>query len=318
MGVKAFLGYAFKKSTGQVLYTAATGDDDLESPPNYGTLTRLGALVAEAGLPLAVHAEDPGVLQELARPVESYDDLLAARPATAEAVAIAGVGEVSRATGVHVHVVHLGSAAGLRAAQRAIRAGARMTVETCPHYLWLCDRDYDRIGSPMKVYPPVRAAADRQALREGLFDGSIRIVASDHAPHTDAEKLDVPLSKAAAGSPGVQTLLLSALDLARQSGTVAAAVRWVCEGPARLFGLYPRKGAIEIGSHADLTLVDLDGSTRVTPESARSMQRHAALDGLTFRSRIVSVYSRGDLVAENGEPLAGPARGQFVRPRWGT
>jgi dihydroorotase len=314
VGLKAYLGYAVRRSNRQVVYTVELGDPDLEPPPDYGTLARLAPDLARHRAPLAVHAEDPGILRAFLRPVRTYSDLLASRPALAEAVAVAALGVISQRTGVEVHVVHLSSAVGLAAARDANRAGARLTLETCPQYLWLAEDDAARLGTTIKMYPPVRTAADRAALQEALRSGVIERVATDHAPHADAEKLDCSLADAAPGSPGVETLYVSSLELARRQGDVAAAARWVSERPARSLGLHPRKGVIEPGADADLVLADPRAETVVTPDRMHSRQRHGALDGQRFGFAIRAVYSRGELVARDGEPVARPGRGRFIRP----
>jgi dihydroorotase-like cyclic amidohydrolase len=228
-------------------------------------------------------------------------------------VAIAGVGAIALETGLKVHVVHVSSKAGLRVGREAIAAGAPLTLETCPQYLWLTEGDYDRVGTPMKVYPPIRTAEDQAALRDALFNGEIELVATDHAPFTDAEK-GAGLNDSPAGSPGVQSLLVSVLQLARQRGDLGDAVRWVSERPARLLGLYPRKGAIQPGADADLALVDPHGTTEVKAELMHSRQRHAALEGMSFDFAVRSVYSRGELVAKEGSPVGAPGRGRLLKP----
>jgi dihydroorotase len=256
-------------------------------------------------VPVAAHAEDPSVLLASTSRVAEYADLLASRPSVGEAVAVAALGALARELGLRVHLVHLSSRAGLESALAARGAGARLTLETCPQYLWLSDADYMRLGPVMKMFPPVKTAADREALRAALLRGDIDTVGTDHAPHTDDEKLHHPLGEAHAGSPGVQSLLLSCLELARQSGDALRAVPWVTEHPARIFGLYPRKGTIQAGSDADLVLVDPNGRTVVRQEEMLSRQRLGALDGLELTFAIRAVYVRG-------EPPA-PGRGEFLR-----
>jgi dihydroorotase-like cyclic amidohydrolase len=314
VGLKAYLGYAMRRSNRQVVYLPGADDPDLEPPPDYGTVARLAPDVARRGAPLAAHCEDPGVLRAFHRPLDRYSDLLASRPALAEAVAIAALGVISQRTGVEVHVVHLSSALGLAAARDAGRAGARIVLETCPQYLWLTDEDAERLGPVAKMYPAIRTAADRAALREALRAGGIQRVATDHAPHTDAEKLGRSLEDALPGSPGVETLYLSCLELARRQGDVGAAARWVAEAPARSLRLYPRKGAIRRGADADLVLVDPDAETAVSAGAMHSRQRHGALEGQRFNFAIRAVYSRGELVARDGAPVARPGRGRLVRP----
>lgn len=314
VGLKAFLGYTVRRSNRQVVYLPAADEADLEPPPDYGTVAWLAPDLARRGAPLAVHCEDPGILRAFRRPLAAYGDLLASRPALAEAVAIGALGVISQRTGLEVQVVHLSSGLGLAAARDAGRAGARMVLETCPQYLWLTDEDAERLGPAAKMYPPIRTAADRAALREALRAGAIHRVATDHAPHADHEKVGRSLEEALPGSPGVQTLYLSCLELARSQGDVAAAARWVAEGPARTLGLRPRKGAIEPGADADLVVVDPGAETAVAAETMHSRQRHGALEGLRFGFAVRAVYSRGELVARDGAPVGRPGRGLLVRP----
>jgi dihydroorotase-like cyclic amidohydrolase len=139
-------------------------------------------------------------------------------------------------------------------------------------------------------------------------------VATDHAPHADGEKLGRSLEDALPGSPGVETLYLSCLELARRLGDVTAAARWVAEGPARTLRLHPRKGAIQPGADADLVLVDPNAETAVSAGAMHSRQRHGALEGQRFGFAVRAVYSRGELVARDGEPVGRPGRGRLVRP----
>ena len=311
-GFKAYLGYAFSLSRKQVLHSLESGDPDLEDPPDYGTLARLGPIFAELGLPVAIHAEDAGILRAFARPFETYADVLAARPPEAEAVAISAAASVARQSGFHLHIAHLSSALGLAAAEEALRAGATLTIETCPQFLWLTDVDFSRLGTAMKMNPPVKTQADRAALRDGLARGVITIVGTDHAPHTDAEKA-LDLEHASPGSPGVQTLYLSCLQLALDMGDVWLAPRWVCEEPARLAGLSESKGRIAPGYDADLVVVDPAASTIFNRKAMRSRQKHAALNGMKASFVIRSVYLRGTAVVSGGR-LVGRGRGRMVRP----
>ena len=312
IGFKAYLGYAFSLSRKQVLYTPGVDDPDLEAPPDYGTLLRLAPAIAALGLPLVIHAEDPGILAAFSRPLETYADLLASRPPEAEAVAISAAAAIADSFGARLHVAHLSSALGLHAAEAAVRDGSRLSLETCPQYLLLSDQDFARVGTAMKILPPVRTAGDREALVDGLARGAIQIVATDHAPHTDAEKAK-SLDHASAGSPGVQTLYLSCLELAKRMGDVWKAPRWVCEGPAALAGLSESKGMIAPGFDADLVVVDPRRTTVVRPQMMRSRQRHSALEGFVSSFSIVEVYVRGRAVARQGRKV-GAAGGRMVRP----
>jgi len=313
IGFKAYLGYAFSLGRKQILYTAETDDPDLEAPPDYGTLLRLAPVVSALGLPLVIHAEDPGILAAFRRPLDSYSAILAARPPEAEAVAISAAAAIADSVGTRLHIAHLSSALGLMAAEAALKDGSRLSLETCPQYLWLSDQDFPRVGNVMKVYPPVRTALDRAALIDAVDRGVIRIVATDHAPHTNEEKAR-PLELAPAGSPGVQTLYLSCLELAKRLGDMWKAPRWVSEGPAALAGVHESKGQITPGFDADLVLVDPRRGTEFRPSLMRSRQRHGALEGMRSSFSIAEVYVRGRLVAREGRKV-GKAIGRMVAPR---
>ena len=316
IGFKAYLGYAFSVGNKQVLQMLDLDDPDLEAPPDYGTLARLAPVIAQLGLPLAIHAEDPTVLAAFRRPLETYADLMESRPAEAEAVAISAAAAIAKESGVRLHVAHLSSALGLRAAQDAMRSGVSLTLETCPQYLWLTEDDFLQVGTSMKVFPPVRTAADRDALMEGAASGVIRIVATDHAPHTDEEK-SRSLDEAPSGSPGVQMLYVSSLELAKRLGDVSLAPRWVSEGPASLAGLQETKGFIAPGFDADIVIVDPNRKTLVTPALMKSRQKHSALDGKEFGFAVRDVFVRGQAVVREGTRVGRPG-GRLVRPARST
>jgi dihydroorotase len=306
VGFKAYLAYSFSLSRKQILYSPGVDDPDLEPPADYGTLARLAPTVAHLGLPLAIHAEDPTVLAAFRRPHHTYEDLLASRPPEAEAVAVSAAAAVARDAGAHLHIAHLSSAAGLKAAEDAIQNGTSLTLETCPQYLLLTDRDFERVGPAMKMLPPIRGEADRKALRDGLRRGVITILSTDHAPHTDEEK-SRRFEEAPAGSPGVQTLYLSALQIAHKMGDVWLAPRWVSQAPAAFAGLEKSKGAISPGFDGDVVIVDPNARTRVGPDGQRSRQKRSALQGHDFEFAIEQVFLRG-------APAGDRPRGRMVRP----
>jgi dihydroorotase len=155
-------------------------------------------------------------------------------------------------------------------------------------------------------------ASDREALVEGLAKGVIGIVATDHAPHTDEEKA-APFGEAPSGSPGVQTLYVSCLELAKRQGDVWRAPRWVSEAPAALAGLLESKGTIAPGFDADIVIVDPQRPTRVRADTMRSRQRHGALEEMEFGFSVRATYLRGSLVSGAGR-RAEHASGRIVRP----
>ena len=319
VGVKLFWGYSLNKQTKQLIYNA--GDEPPENvllPPTNGEVLELFAEVGRAGGLLAAHCEDRDILlssqHALGADIDTYDDLLASRPAIAEAASIALGAEFSCATGCRFHVLHMASAAGVEAVRSARLRGIPITSETCPHYLTLSDASYPEVGPVMKVYPPVRTIDDQRALWEGVHDGTIVSVGSDHAPHTVEEKAK-PLSTMPAGAVGVETLvtlMLNEMSAGRISPERLATV--LSTATAQLYGIYPRKGAVEPGSDADLTVVDPEATRTIDNATLHAKEPLSPWHGVTVKGVPTLSLLRGEVAMRDGEPV-GPPRGQFVPAR---
>ena len=166
----------------------------------------------------------------------------------------------------------------------------------------------------MKVYPPIRQAGDRAALWDAVRDGTITSIGSDHAPHTREEKSQ-PLGSAPAGVAGVETLGAVLVDAMLRGQLTPERLAWVLsEGTARLYGLYPRKGALTVGADADFTLVDPAGATVVDERRLHSKQPQTPWRGRRLRGAMRLTILRGEVVAREGEPVGEP-RGELVRAR---
>ena len=152
--------------------------------------------------------------------------------------------------------------------------GVDITGETCPHYLLLSSDDYARFGGIIRVNPPVREASNQGPLWDALADGTIDIIATDHAPHSPEEKTRSDIWTVDCGFPGVETqmpLMLSAL--AEHEATICDYVRWSAWNPARSWGLAPHKGAVQVGADADLALVDLNRTMRIDDHALHSRSK---------------------------------------------
>jgi dihydroorotase len=317
VAVKLFWGYALHRETRALVYNL--GDEPPENllmPPPNGQVLRLFAEVARHGGLLAAHCEDKDVLatsqERLGHPIESYQDLLDARPATAEATTIAIATEFAKATGCRFHVVHLASEAGLDVVRWARRRGVAVSAETCPQYLTLTDRDYPRVGPVMKVYPPVREQADQDALWAGLNDGLIVSAGSDHAPHTVEEKAR-GFATQPAGAVGCETFAPVLIDALLRGKTTATRLAEVAATEtAKLYGLYPRKGVIRPGSDADLVIIDPEARRTVRNEELIAKQPVSPWHGFELRGAPVATVLRGEIVVRDREIVA-PRRGRFVR-----
>ncbi|MGF0117530.1 allantoinase AllB [Promicromonospora sp. Marseille-Q5078] len=227
----------------------------------------LAELTTFGGL-MIVHAEDPGTLEDAPQePGRLYKDFLASRPAKAESTAIAGLIDAARATGARAHVLHLSDADSLPMIAAARAEGVRLTVETCPHYLSL-DADHVPDGATAyKCCPPIREHDNQDRLWQGLRDGLIDVVVTDHSPATAALKEPASGDFAAAwgGVASLQLGLAVVWTEARRRGVpLAEVVRWMSAGPAALVGL-ERKGGIAVGKDADLAVFAPEATFVVDP-----------------------------------------------------
>jgi dihydroorotase len=317
VAVKVFWGYYLDRSTRALVYEpGGIHADALIPPPDVGELLEVCRTVARLGGVLAAHCEESSILRaaarDLGRDVETYDDLLATRPVAAEAACIALGAELARATGCRFHVVHMASGRGVELVRQAQQKSIPLTAETCPHYLTLTAADHAALGTTMKVFPPIRDEEDRESLWRGVADGTITSIGSDHAPHTLEEKHS-SLANAPAGVVGVETLVPLMLDAASSGRVGMERLAWILsEGTARLYGIYPRKGALRLGADADITVVDPAATWTISGDRLHSKQRFTPWDGQTVRGRAVLAFLRGALVMQDGEPVGQP-RGKLVR-----
>ncbi len=318
VGFKFFWGYAVDLSTYQLIYNYKEGMENILPPLDDGQVYQLFREVAKTGGLVAIHAENFSLIRALTEEIgrrggERYSDLLAARPAVSELTVIQTAIAFSRALGTRLHILHLAAGDGVELIRAAKREGLPVTAETCPHYLALTDQDAERCGSAMKGYPPVRTQRDQDLLWEGVRDGTISLVCSDHAPHTPEEK-QRGFWNAPAGTASIETTSMVMLNAVCEGKIdMHRMVSLLSEEPARLFGLYPRKGSLRIGSDADLVIVDPELSYLFRQEELHSRTKLSPYDGFRFRGKVVKTILRGRTVAENGQ-IVGSPRGQWVRP----
>ncbi|MGC9190254.1 MAG: dihydroorotase, partial [Conexivisphaera sp.] len=214
-------------------------------------------------------------------------------------------------TGGRALIVHVSSREGIEAIREAREQGARVYGETCPHYLVLDSSAYSRYGSLIKVNPPIRTSLDMEALWDAVNSEVITSVGSDHAPHTPEEKRG-SIWDAASGIIGVQTMLPILLDSALKGRTtISRVVRLVSEMPARLFGLYGRKGVIAPGADADLVVFDPSKGFSIREEWLYSRSKISPFIGWELRGKIERVYLRGNEIYD-GESVT-ERHGEFIR-----
>ncbi len=243
------------------------------------------------GLPLLVHAESPAAIATAPAPGAGYASYLASRPPGAEVEAIGAVIAAARRTGGHAHILHLSSADALPAIARARRDGVAITAETCPHYLTLSAEEIGDEDLAAKCAPPIRDAANRERLWEGLADGTIDMVVSDHSPCT-ADLKQGGFDTAWGGIASLELRLPLVWTEAMDRGFgFADLARWLCTAPARLAGL--DTGTIAPGRRADLVVWDPEATSIVDP--LRMAQRHPITPyaGRSLRGRVVSTIVGG-------------------------
>ena len=201
--------------------------------------------------------------------------------------------------------------ASVREVDYAKADGVDVTAETCTHYLTFTDRDARRCGAVMKTYPLIRTAADRQAVWQGLADGTLDWVCSDHAPHTCEEKhrsfWDAPAG--ISGIEGLSPVLLTAVHRGLLTLPRVAAI--TSANAARTFGLYPRKGVIRPGADADLAIVDMSAAYTFRQEKMYSKAKWSPYDGMSFQGRVVETILRGRTTMRDGQVLP-DCFGQFL------
>ncbi len=268
-----------------------------EFPPLTGD--QLAAAMGTVAAPFLVHAEDPAGIGA-APPSRRYRDFLASRPRRAENSAIARLIAIAADTGARVHVLHLSSSDALAALADARRAGVRISVETCPHYLSLAAQEVPDGATEFKCCPPIREAANREALWRGLADGVIDAVVSDHSPCPPALKHPDSGDFAAAwgGIASVQVGLPVVWTGARQRGyALSDVVRWMAYGPAAVAGL-AGKGAIAVGYDADLVAFAPEQTFVVDPARLRHRHPVTPYAGRTLSGVVHTTWLRGVPVSE--------------------
>lgn len=282
------------------------------------TLAILEASV-ETGLPVGLHNEDQEIvrasiaaLKVAGRVTPEWHE--PSRPLVAELAATAQFLELGRATGAHVHIVHVSHPDGYDLVARYREAGVRASAEMCVHYLHFdAARDTARLGARMKVSPPIRAGVV-DALWERLAEGKVALVSSDHSSWPVDNKLVPSIFDAGAGIPGLETLVPSFYTdlLARVSEPARVLCEQVCERPARLFGLWPRKGALSPGFDADFAVLEA-GAFPFDASNTRDGLNWSPYDGERFAARVAATYLRGRKVWDGREVAAAPGAGRFVR-----
>ena len=297
-------------------FMAPSGNDDFEKSGR-STLREAMLRIAPTGLRLALHAEDPIVLNRashnLKRKVSAFD-WEASRPVEAEISATKIAIELSLETGCPITIVHVSSVEVLTVIQNAKRHGIDIICETCPHYLLLSNTDAERIGPDAKCAPPLRSEDRMRALECAVFDNLIDTIGSDHSPSSPEMKKDLSFFDAWGGIAGIQhgyPLLLSryGMDAIPRINTIQ---ELCCKKPAELMDLNS-KGTLDPTKDADFSLIKpLEITTVIEKDSLLTKHQRSAYLGTNINIQLVSTWLRGKAVSSNGQLLDSAPRGKFM------
>lgn len=309
LGVSSFKFFMnFRGDEGS--YLGLPGNDD-------GFLFDLMRAAADAGGMVDPHGENIEIVWNLrAQPIPDGLSPLASwnhiRPDFAESEAQQRAAFLASVAGASMYAVHVTNAQTLDVLTRQRDRYPNIFLETCPHYL---THDIDsELGSIAKVNPPLRTAADREALWQAIGDGRINVIGSDHVPRHRSAKQD-DIWKASAGFPGLETLLpvLLSEGYHRRGISLTRLIDTVTRTPARTFGLWPRKGAIAIGADADFAIVDLNGRHTVRAAEQRSGAEYTIYEGWELTGAVEHTLLRGRFIVRDREIVA--ERGGRFQPR---
>jgi allantoinase len=241
---------------------------------------------------------------------------LESRPPFAELEAIERALLLARVAGARLHIVHVSIAEGIDQVDAARRRGQPVTCETCPHYLVLDEDDFVTIGPPAKCAPPLRSRANVEALWQRVLAGQVDLIASDHSPCPTADKQrgDQDIWAAWGGITGVQTMLPLLLDegVYKRGMPLPLLARLTAAAPARLFGLYPRKGSLRIGADADIAIVDPEAEWTIRASELFAQHKHSPYAGRRLRGHVRATLVRGQVVYRDGAIVAPLRHGRLI------
>ncbi len=251
-------------------------------------------------IPIFVHAEDMELVDGGSMNEGQTATFLGIKgiPNAAESIMVVRDIALSEMTGARVHFCHISTRESVEAIRKAKKRGVNVTCETAPHYFTLTDEDIKDYNANFKMNPPLRSEADRQAVIEGLVDGTIDLIASDHAPHSVVEK-DVEFDRAAFGIVGLETSLPLSLKLVQDKKlTMEALVDKMAKTPARII---KASNDIKQGNPADLTLIDPDDTYVIDPSTFKSRSRNTPFAGMKVRGSAFLTVVAGKIVYQRGK-----------------
>jgi allantoinase len=307
LGVKIFKAYSTTK------YEALSA-----STPS--SIIRILEKTKATGSLFMHHAEDQKIVDDATEQVkkEGLKGFIAharSRPPISEEVTINMVLSAAQETGSQIYICHVSTKEGVDSIRRAKRKGIHVRAETCPHYLLLTEEDGVRLGPYAKTNPPLRSPEHQKALWKGILDGTLDVVSSDHCPYTPEEK-DAGLEDifdAPPGMPGLDTSSSLMFTQVIEGGlSLQRLVEIYSMNPAKILGVYPRKGALQVGSDADITIVDPKKGGLIKCDELVTKNQLTMFEGMEVKGRPIAVFVRGTMVMQDREIVGKPGYGKSV------
>jgi len=275
------------------------------------------SITKEMNVPVAFHAEDRREVEEKRQKLmlenkNSVWDFLKAHSPEAEIKSVRKVITLAEASSAKVHICHVSCSESLKLISEAKSKSLKLSCEVTPHHLLLSSDDFWEKGSLMLTDPPVRSKEEQQLLWKGVSNGTVDVLASDHAPHTLEEKFSDEIWKVSPGVPGLETTLpLMLTQVNKGLISIHDLVRLMAENPAKIFGLN-RKGALKEGFSADITVVDLNKEGVIDSSQFYSKANYSPFDDWPVKGLPVKTFVNGVLVMDNREIIAKPGVGKII------
>ena len=270
--------------------------------------------------PVLLHAEDPGIVNELTKIEKAkgkdWANFYRSRPESAETFAVIKAMAVAKATGAHLHIVHVGTGD----AALLLKSENTISGETAPHYLEFNNEDLARIGAALKTVPVVKSKGNSDVLWDCLLDGTLDFIASDHAPAPIEQKNTGSAWTDYSGIPGSGTIFpyLYSEGLIKRKMPLARFLQVVSENAAKRYGFWDRKGSIEVGKDADLIFVDPKQTWHIKGNEFLSKGKTTPFEDRQFKGRVVKTMLRGEFIYDSQHGITiEPGYGTFIKPQKG-